>query len=502
LWRCPRHHTFEAEIMTWEGHYDSLFIGGDWVAPTTSERIAVVSPATEKVVARVPAASRDDVDRAVAAARQAFDAGPWPRLELSERMSVLRRLSDDFGERQDLIAELITEEMGCPITLSRWMQGRVPRAILDTFLEIAPEYPFSSVRRARTGNALVTREPVGVVAAVVPWNTPQSATMMKVAPALLTGCTVVLKPAPETPLDAYLLAEMVQEAGLPDGVLNVVPADREVSEYLVTRREVDKVAFTGSTAAGRRVAALCGHDLRRVTLELGGKSAAVILDDADLGTAVESLRLGALRNTGQVCSNKTRIIVSRRRESELLDRLSAMVASMPVGDPNDPATEIGPLVTARQRERVEGYIAAGRAEGAKAVLGGGRPAGLDRGWFVEPTVFAGVEPGMRIAQEEIFGPVVAVLAYEDEEQAVAIANDSDYGLNGAVFTSDPEHGLAVARRIRTGTVELNGSPAGFYAPMGGMKCSGIGREAGPEGLDAYVELKAVGVPQELADVLR
>jgi acyl-CoA reductase-like NAD-dependent aldehyde dehydrogenase len=487
--------------MDWEGQYDSLFIGGNWVAPVSSERITVVSPVTEEVVARVPSASRSDVDRAVAAARRAFDDGPWPALGLSDRMTVLRRLSEAFAQRQELLAELVTEEMGCPITLSRWMQGGVPRMILDAFLELAPEYPFTSLRRARTGNALVTREPVGVVAAVVPWNTPQSATMMKVAPALLAGCTVVLKPAPETPLDAYLLAEMFQEAGLPDGVLNVVPADREVSEYLVTHAGVDKVAFTGSTAAGRRVGALCGHDLRRVTLELGGKSAAVILDDADLDATIESLRLGALRNTGQVCSNKTRVIVSRRRERELLDRLSAMVASMPVGDPHDPATEIGPLVSARQRERVEGYIRAGRTEGAKALVGGGRPAGLDRGWFVEPTIFSGVEPGMRIAQEEIFGPVVAVLAYDDEDQAVAIANDSQYGLNGAVFTSDLERGLAVAGRIRTGTVELNGSPAGFHAPMGGMKCSGIGREAGPEGFDAYVELKAVGLPASLADAL-
>jgi aldehyde dehydrogenase (NAD+) len=487
--------------MDWKDKADSLFIAGDWVPSSSRDRIQVISPFTEDVVAEVPSAARDDVDRAVAAAREAVDHGPWPRMVLAERIEFLRRLSDCLGEQRDLVAGVITEEMGCPISLSLWMQAGVPKAILDTFLELAPEYPFKSVRRAITGNALVTREPIGVVAAVVPWNTPLSATIMKLAPALLAGCTVILKPAPETPLDAYLLGGMLQSVGLPDGVVNIVPADREVSEYLVSHPSVDKVAFTGSTAAGRRVAALCGRDLRRVTLELGGKSAAVILDDADLDAAVESLRLGALRNTGQVCSNKTRIIVSRRQEAELLERLSAMVASMPVGDPRDPATEIGPLVSSRQRERVEGYIEAGRAQGATAVVGGGRPSGLDRGWFVEPTVFAGVDPRMRIAQEEIFGPVLAVLAYDDEEHAVALANDSDYGLNGAVFSSDPEHGLAIAGRIRTGTVELNGSPAGFHAPMGGVKGSGIGREAGPEGFDAYVELKAVGLPPGLADSL-
>jgi acyl-CoA reductase-like NAD-dependent aldehyde dehydrogenase len=381
------------------------------------------------------------------------------------------------------------------------MQAGVARVILDNYLELVARYPFSSVRRASSGNALVTREPVGVVAAIVPWNVPQAVTMHKLAPALLAGCTVVLKPAPETPLDAYLLAEMLQAAGLPEGVVNVVPAEREVSEHLVTHAGVDKVAFTGSTDAGRRIASLCGRDLRRVTLELGGKSAAVILDDADLEAAVESLRLGSFRNSGQVCTLKTRLLVSHRRERELLDRLVELVASMPVGDPNDPDTEIGPMVSARHRQRVEGYIEIGRTEGAKAVVGGGRPAVLDRGWFVEPTVFSGVEPGMRIAQEEIFGPVLTVLAYDDEDEAVAIANNSSYGLSGSVFTSDVEHGLAVASQIRTGTVELNGSPAGWHAPFGGFKNSGIGREGGPEGFDSYVETRAIGLPRDLADEL-
>ena len=485
--------------MVLNENVNRLFIGGDWVAPSSDEKIEVISPSTEEVVARVPSASRADVDAAVAAARQAFDSGPWPQTTLAQRVAVLQRLRDSLVEHREMFADLLTEEMGCPITQSRTAQADVARVILESYLELVARYPLSTVRPSSSGTALVTREPVGVVAAIVPWNVPQAITMHKLAPALLTGCTLVLKPAPETPLDAFLLADLLKAAGVPDGVVNVVPADRDVSEYLVTHPGVDKVAFTGSTAAGRRVAALCGQDLRRVTLELGGKSAAVILDDADLDATVESLRMGSFRNSGQVCSLKTRLVVSRRREDELLDRLTALVRSMPVGDPMDPATQIGPMATARQRQRVEEYIAIGREEGAQAVLGGGRPAGLDRGWFVEPTIFSKVDPSMRIAQEEIFGPVLAVMTYDDEEEAVAIANDSRYGLNGSVFTSDVEHGFEVARRMRTGTVELNGNPAGWHAPFGGFKDSGIGREAGLEGFDNYVETKAIGLPPELVE---
>jgi len=324
--------------------------------------------------------------------------------------------------------------------------------------------------------------------------------VQKVVPALLAGCTVILKPSPETPLDAYLLAQLLSEAGLPDGVFNVCPAEREVSEYLVTHPGVDKVAFTGSTAAGRRIASLCGQALRRVTLELGGKSAGIVLDDADLEDTVERLRMGSFRNSGQVCSLKTRLLVSPRRLPELLDRLVALVESMPVGDPHDPLTQIGPMVSRRQRNIVESYISSGRAEGANLVVGGGRPAGMDSGWYVEPTIFSGVEANMRIAQEEIFGPVLSVLTYDDEEQAVTIANNSAYGLNGAVYTSDVGRGLAIARRLRTGTVEINGNPAGVIAPSGGFKASGIGRENGAEGLDAYTELKSLGLPLDVDSI--
>jgi acyl-CoA reductase-like NAD-dependent aldehyde dehydrogenase len=482
--------------MVWQGRFDRLLIGGNWVEPATDERIEVVSPTSEEVIAAVPAASKVDMDRAVAAARDAFEHGPWPQTTLDERIEVLKRLADALGANRDALASLITDEMGCPIAQSRAIQVPSSRAILDAQLELAPSYPFRSVRNSATGAALVIREPVGVVAAVVPWNMPLATTMQKLGPALLSGCTVVLKPAPETPLDAYFLGEMLLDAGLPAGVINIVPTDRAVSEYLVTHPGVDKVAFTGSTAAGRRIAALCGQDLRRVTLELGGKSAAVILDDADLETTVERLRMGSLRNSGQVCSLKTRLVVSTRRERELLDRLVALLESMPLGDPHDPATQIGPMVAARQRAVVENYIKVGLDQGAKIVVGGGRPPGLDRGWFVEPTIFSGVEADMRIAQEEIFGPVLAVITYGDEDEAIAIANNSSYGLNGSIFTSDLERGLELARRIRTGTVELNGNPAGYRAPMGGFKSSGIGRESGPEGFDPYVELKAIGLPRE------
>jgi betaine-aldehyde dehydrogenase len=283
--------------------------------------------------------------------------------------------------------------------------------------------------------------------------------------------------------------------------VNVVPANREVSEYLVSHPGVNKVTFTGSSVAGRRIAEISAQDLRRVTLELGGKSAAVILEDADLNAAVSALRIGSFRNSGQVCSLKTRLLVPAQLEDEFLDRLNAMIDTMPIGDPRDEATQIGPLVSARQRERVEGYIASGIAEGARLVRGGKRPPGLEKGWFVEPTVFTGVDPDATIAQEEIFGPVVSVIPYKTEDEAIAIANNSNYGLNGSVFTSDIERGLRVAGRMQTGTVELNGNPAGFRAPMGGVKQSGLGREFGPEGIDAYVELKSIGISKEVADSL-
>jgi aldehyde dehydrogenase (NAD+) len=488
--------------MVWQGNYDKLYIGGTWTDPLSTEGIEVVSPFSEQVIARVPSAGREDVDRAVAAARRAFDTGPWPRLPLEERIAAVGRLKAAFERNRDTLAQLITDEMGSPIGFSRALQAGVPIMMLDAFIDIVRDYPLSQLRRSATGNGLVTREPKGVVLAIVPWNVPMMTTMMKLGPALLMGCTIVLKPAPETPLSAYLLAEMLDEAGLPEGVVSILPAGREASEYLALHPGVDKVSFTGSTAAGRHLAARCGELVRPITLELGGKSAAIFLDDADIDAGVEALRLGSLRNSGQVCSLKTRILVSKRREDEVLDHFATLIDSTPVGDPNDPATQIGPMVSRRQMERVSGYIETGLREGARAVRGGaGRPEGLNHGWFVRPTVFGGVDPDATIAQEEIFGPVLAVSTYDTEEEAIALANNSVYGLNGAIFSADVDKAVTLAGRIRTGTVEINGGGVGFHSPIGGVKLSGIGRVGGAEGFDPYTEIKSIGLPKAYAETL-
>ena len=472
-----------------------VFIDGDWAASESEERLTVVNPYSEHAVARVPAGSRADIDRAVAAARDAFDSGPWPRMSLDDRVELLTRLSNALQDHADEFAEMISVEMGCPISQSRTIQVQRARERMDSYVSLAASVPFESVRDWRGARGLVTREAIGVVAAVIPWNTPQATLMMKIPPALLAGCTVILKPSPETPLDSYLLAEIMREVGFPRGVINVVPADRDVSEYLVTHPGVDKVSFTGSTAAGRRIASLCGRDLRPVTLELGGKSAALILEDADVEQAVEALRLGSLRNSGQVCSAKTRVIVHEGRRDEFLQLMGSMMTEMPVGDPMDPLTEIGPMVTSVHRDRVNGYIELGIREGARVVVGGTDKV-FDHGWFVQPTLFDEVEPGMRIFREEIFGPVIVTSSFRAEEQAIELANTSDFGLNGAVFSADSSRALAVARQIQTGTVEINGRSSGMGAPQGGVKASGMGREGGFEGFEAYLLTKSFGLEPE------
>ncbi|MGN9838955.1 aldehyde dehydrogenase [Nonomuraea sp. H19] len=470
--------------------HDTLFIGGEWVAPAGTGTIDVISPHTEEVVGRVPDGTAADMDRAVAAAREAFDRGPWPRMTFAERAEVISRLAAIYNERQGEMAALITEEMGSPITFSNLAQAPQPLGMLQYYAELGKTYKQEEQRPGLFGPVTVRREPVGVVAAVVPWNVPQFVTMTKVAPALLAGCTIVLKPAPETPLDAYLLAEWAAEAGLPAGVLNIVPGGREAGEHLVSHAGVDKVAFTGSTAAGRRIGAICGEQLKRVSLELGGKSAAIILDDADLAASMGFLSLASLMNNGQACVAQTRILASRNRYDEVVEAVAGMVTSQPVGDPADPATGIGPLVAKRQQDRVEGYIKIGMDEGAKVVVGGlDRPH--DRGWYVAPTVFANVGNDMRVAREEIFGPVLVVIPYEDEADAVRIANDSDYGLAGTVWTADTEHGMDVARQVRAGTYGVNCFMLETNAPFGGYKASGVGRELGPEGLQGYLEYKSI-----------
>jgi betaine-aldehyde dehydrogenase len=461
--------------------YDRLFIDGDWVKSTGSETIEVISPGTEEPIGTVPAATEADIDAAVAAARRAFDAGPWPRTSPAERADLLAGVSATIQARSEEIARTITEQNGSPISWSLMGQVFSATMVLDYYVGLAREIPFEEVRAGVMGPALVRREPVGVAGAIVPWNVPLFVAMLKLAPALVAGCTVVLKPAPETPLDANVLAEIFAEAGLPPGVVNVVPAGREVGEHLVTHPDVDKIGFTGSTAAGKRIAALCGERLKRVTLELGGKSAAIVLPDADIGEVAAGLLPASLMNNGEACVAQTRILAPRDQYQQLVDQLCERVGAMAVGDPLDPVTEIGPLVTSRQRDRVEGYIAAGQEEGAKIALGGGRPSGLSKGWYVEPTVFVDVDNGMRIAQEEIFGPVLAVIPYGEVDEAVTIANDSNYGLSGTVWTADVERGLDIARRVRTGTYTVNGFMLEFGAPFGGYKDSGIGRELGPQG---------------------
>jgi betaine-aldehyde dehydrogenase len=474
--------------------YDRLFIGGDWVKSTGSDTIEVISPGTEEPIAKVPASTEADIDAAVAAARQAFDSGPWSLTSPAERAELLAGVSATIQGRSEEFARTISEQNGSPISWALLGQVFSATMVLDYYSGLAREYPFEEVRTGVLGPAVVRREPVGVVGAIVPWNVPLFVTMLKLAPALVAGCTVVLKPAPETPLDANMLAEIMQEAGLPPGVLNVVPAGREVGEHLVTHPGVDKIGFTGSTAAGKRIASLCGERLKRVTLELGGKSAAIVLADANLDEVAAGLLSASLMNNGEACVAQTRILAPRDRYQDLVDQLCERVGAMKVGDPLDSATEIGPLVTSRQRDRVEGYIASGQEEGAKVALGGGRPDGLPKGWFVEPTVFVDVDNGMRIAQEEIFGPVLSVIPYGEVDEAVSIANDSNYGLSGTVWSADIERGLEIARRVRTGTYTVNGFMLEFGAPFGGYKESGIGRELGPEGLAAYLEYKSVSMP--------
>ncbi len=475
--------------------YERLFIGGTWVEPSSSSVIEVISPTTEEVVGTVPEAKEADIDRAVAVAREAFDSGPWPRMTAAERGAVLARVAEAVRAELAPLAELITTEMGSPVSWAQMAQVLAPSMILDYYAGLASTYAFEATRDGLLGPVMVRKEPVGVVAAITPWNVPLFLAAAKLSPALLSGSTVVFKPAPETPLDANRFAELLMGAGLPEGVLSVVPAGREVGEHLVNHAGVDKVSFTGSTAAGRKIGAACGANLKRFSLELGGKSAAILLDDADLDQAIPLLLPNAIMNNGEACISLTRVLVPRHRAAEMTEALVDHVRALTVGDPLDPATEVGPLVAERQRARVEEYIRVGQEEGAKLATGGGRPAGIERGWFVEPTVFVDVDNSMRIAREEIFGPVLSVIPYDDDEDAVAIANDSDYGLCGGVFTGDDDRGLAVARRVRTGTYMVNSNiPIDFSSPFGGFKESGIGREFGEDGLELFLEKKTINLP--------
>jgi benzoylformate decarboxylase len=472
---------------------EKFFIGGKWVEPMSNRRLEVISPVTEERILSYPEAGEADMERAVGAAREAFDKGPWPRMAPSERARYLRKVADLLAGRLDDIAYAWTLQVGAPISLTKYLVGQNP-TLFNYYADLAETYPFVDDRKRDNGGAVkVVKEPVGVCAAITPWNAPLVLLSYKVAAGLAAGCTIVSKPSPETPLEAYILAECIEKAGLPDGVFNLVPAGRESGDYLVRHAGIDKVAFTGSTAAGKHIAAVCAERLARVSLELGGKSAAILLDDADFKAALPTLMIYTMPITGQVCFSLTRVLVPEARRQEFLDLYLGAVAGIKVGDPFDPATQMGPLTMARQLDRVQGYIAAGRAEGARILCGGGRPKGLGKGYYVEPTVFTDVKPEMRIFQEEIFGPVVSVIGYTDEHDAVAKANDSTYGLSGAVFTSSPDRGYAIARRMRTGSVTVNGMIVDPKHPFGGYKQSGIGREGGPEGLDNYLETKTIHI---------
>jgi betaine-aldehyde dehydrogenase len=476
---------------------DQLFIGGEWVKPEGKGVIEVISPHTEEVIGTVPDASPADIDKAVAAARAAFDEGPWPRMTPEERAEGLKRLSGALQSRAEQIADVISSENGSPKSWSIMGQVFSATMVLDTYAGLASGYEWVDDRTGALGSPVrVLRAPVGVAAGIIPWNVPLFICALKLGPAMAAGCPIVLKPAPETPLDAYLLADAVIEADLPPGVINIVAAGRETGEHILTHPGVDKVSFTGSTAVGRHIGEVCGGLLKRVTLELGGKSAAIVLDDAELDEAtMGNLVMSGLMNNGQVCGAQSRILVSKKRYAEVSEALGAAVGALKVGDPLDPEVQIGPLVAERQRDRVAGYLEAGKSAGARAVVGGGLPEGLPTGWYVEPTVFTDVTNDMKIAREEIFGPVLSVIAYEDEAQAIKIANDSDYGLCGSVWTTDAEHGAAVAAQVRTGVVAINSSMIlDFNAPFGGFKQSGIGRELGPEGIAPYTELQTIILP--------
>ena len=475
---------------------DELFIDGKWTAPESDSVISVISPHSEAVIGHAASAGPADVNRAVEAARAAFDTGPWPRTQPAERIEALGRLAGIYKERRADMAALISAEIGAPISFAKMAQVRLPLTMISAFCGLAANYEWQQERPGLYGkNIRILKQPVGVVAAVVPWNMPQFLTVTKVMPALLAGCSVVLKPAPESVLDAQLLAEMVDAAGLPPGVLNVVPGGRDVGEQLVRHNGVDKVSFTGSTAAGRQVALACAEGLKQVSLELGGKSAAIVLDDADPAATATGIQMASLANSGQVCNALSRILVPEARKDEFVDALAAAVQSMTVGDPADPNTQIGPLVAQRQQDRVRGYIETGQSEGARLVVGGSdMPDGLETGWYVRPTVFSEATNDMRIAREEIFGPVLTVISYRDEDEALRIANDSEYGLAGSVFTADIDRGYGVAARVRSGTFGVNeGYIMDPAAPFGGVKNSGYGRELGTEGIDSYTVSQSISV---------
>ena len=464
-----------------------VFINGEFRSAERAE--PVLEAATGDPLGAGASATEAEVDAAVAAARAALP--DWRSASPDHRAGILKSFATALHQRAKGTDQLVTRENGMPMSLSRSANGVFPAALLNYYAKLITATPIEEIRSGATGHTIVRREPVGVVAAIVPWNYPQALAAFKLAPALAAGCTVVLKAAPETALDALVFGEAAQECGIPAGVLNIVPGGIPTGAHLVSHPGVDKVSFTGSTAAGRIIGEVCGRLLRPVTLELGGKSAAIILDDANLGVVMKGLRSVSFINNGQTCFLGSRILAPRSRYGEVVDALADLVNGFSVGDPLDMTTDIGPVVSSRQRDRVLDYIESGKRSGAKLVVGGDVPRNQPRGWFVSPTVFADVDNSDRIAQEEIFGPVLAVIPYDGDDQAITLANDSEFGLAGTVWSSDTARATEMAREIRTGTVGVNDYQLDINAPFGGVKASGIGRELGPEGLEEFFELKSI-----------
>lgn len=473
--------------------HSQLFIGGTWTAPRGTETINAYSATTEERIGSFPEASPADIDAAVTAARSALTSPEWAQITPAERAAHMNRFADVLEAQKDDRARTVSMQNGMPISIANFAEGDGVVALLRYYAGLAETAWLEEFRPRVDGNGttLVQRTPIGVVGAIAPWNFPAVLAMFKLAPILASGSTVVFKPSPETSLDSFMLATAAQEAGIPPGVINIVPGGAETGKRLVAHPGVDKVAFTGSTRAGREIAKVCGELLKPVTLELGGKSAGIILEDAPVAETVTGLATASLLNTGQTCYMSTRILAPQARYDEFVEAITAMASTLPVGDPLDPNTFIGPLVSKAQKERVLGYIEKGKSEGATLTTGGGEPKDIDTGWFVEPTVFSDVDNSSTIAREEIFGPVLSVIPYADEDEAIALANDSDYGLGGTVWTADQDRGLDVARRVSTGSFGVNSYNLDWGAPFGGVKSSGLGRELGPEGLEAYFSLKSI-----------
>jgi aldehyde dehydrogenase (NAD+) len=478
-------------------HEGSAYIDGQWVNGSGG-RLVLVDPATETAFAEALDGSAGDVAHAVDSAGRALREGSWRRRGIDHRLEVLARVIEGIGAARAALAALHTRQMGSPITASRALVDGTAR-MFAAYRAGAAKIDARYLRRDAVGQSIIRRDPVGVVAVIIPWNGPLASVVSKVVPALIAGCSVVVKPAPSTPLEAYRFAELCTEAGVPDGVVNVVSGGAETGEQLICADGVDQVNFTGSTVAGRRVGELCGGRFRRVSLELGGKSAAVLLDDADLDVAVPALTMANFFNAGQICVSLSRVLVPRARMREVTDRLAEAADALVVGDPTDEATMMGPLASEAQLRRVESYVERGRGAGATVLTGGSRPTDRPSGWYYRPTIFVDVDNEMVIAQEEIFGPVMCVIGYEDEAEAVTIANHSRYGLHGAVFGADPERALSVARALETGSVTINGAGLTPGTPYGGVKSSGLGRDHGREGIESFLELHSYVVPAELVD---